>query len=258
MTNDMIVFAQLKADITAYVAPTKAMKVTDFKSSQSVIDATKSLIAYKKQVETTRKTLVDPFNARVKAINAYAKEISEPLEQAESYLRQQLIAFETEMEKQRQAEQRRMEDERRAREQEEMEKAAAALAAIEEKSDLSQEADSVFGGDPESQAVVEAEKETMIAQIEVDRKVREGEYKSQVWELNQNKIKNSSKVWKCELIDINLVPKEFLIRELNEAAVKAAARGGVTEIPGVRVYQETSLRICSKTYVPQTAIENEG
>lgn len=48
--------------------------------------------------------------------------------------------------------------------------------------------------------------------------------------------------WKGEVVDIDKVPRQYLM--VNQAAVDAAIKGGVREIPGVRIFEDlqTSIR----------------
>lgn len=47
--------------------------------------------------------------------------------------------------------------------------------------------------------------------------------------------------WTYEVTDINAVPRELLM--VNDAAVKAAIKGGARELAGLRIYQETTLSV---------------
>jgi hypothetical protein len=49
------------------------------------------------------------------------------------------------------------------------------------------------------------------------------------------------KIWKHELVDLSLVPVEYLA--LDSAKVTQAIRDGKREIPGIRIYQDTSIAI---------------
>lgn len=254
MTNDLHVFTQLKADISQFVAPAMGIKVTDFSSAAQAIEAAKTIKMFQKQIEGKRKELTDPLEARKKSIISYAKEIAQPLDSAEIYIKSQIVAFELEQEKIRMAKQRALDEEKRQKEAEQKAVAEAALAELEAKKDLAQDAASVFGEDPVGQPDLKMEEETLLAQIEIDKKVLDIEHTGKSWENDRHGVKNARKTWDCELIDINLVPLEFQIRTLNSAAVKAAARNGVVNIPGVRIFQNTTIAIGANTYIPREYI----
>jgi hypothetical protein len=61
-------------------------------------------------------------------------------------------------------------------------------------------------------------------------------------------VGSTAGIWKVEITDINLVPRQYLQpnRAVIEAAMKSSRiKGGAptVNIPGVRFYQEQSLRI---------------
>lgn len=274
MSQDLTPFDKLKADITLFVAPTLKIQVSDFKTSQGAIDAGKQVKEYISHVEGKRKEMVGPLNDQVKLINGYAKSIQEPLLHAEAHIKTQLQRFAIEQEKVQQEEIRKAEEARREAEkraEEERQRIAEELAAKRQAELEALQADdqvaSLFGcesDEPLEDRSAEIEQEAERARLEAEARfereklVRDAEFKEQTWDINQARIKNTKKAWKCEAVDLSLVPKEFLIIQLNSQAVLAAARGGVKEIPGVRIWQETQIALGSKTYVPMAALESEG
>lgn len=48
-------------------------------------------------------------------------------------------------------------------------------------------------------------------------------------------------VWTFEVVDINAVPREYLV--LDETAVRRAIQAGIREIPGLKIYQKPLLYI---------------
>lgn len=263
MMTDLELFDKLKADITLFVAPTLDLTVQDPGSSTEAIEVAKRVKAFIKQVDDKRKELVGPLNERVKLINDYAKTIMAPLQEAESHVKSELNAYAAKQEEIRQAELRRLDEERRERErklQEERERAEAELMAKQvEEAELAAEANAFFGTGETPVAEVNAQidekltREWAEKQAELDRQamMAQVEHKQKVYDASLDQIRNTRKTWKCELVDINAVPKEFLIMQLNTAMVLAAARAGRTDIPGVRLYQEVSVAIGSKTYMPK-------
>lgn len=261
MSKELSQFDQLKADITVFVSPVSQIAVKDALSGQKAIEAAKTIKGFLNKLEGKRKELVSPLNDQVKLINSYAKDIEAPLLNAERHIKGQLIAFEEGQEKIRQQrlreeEQKRKEIEAKAlAEQERVRlefeaKRAVALAAVEDKS----EAAELFGthDDGDRKAVEdqlareEAERQ---AQFEREAKVRAADASARAWDINATRLKNAKKSWKCEATDLSKVPREFLVITLNTAAVLAAARGGTTEIPGVRIWQETGLAIGAHTHL---------
>jgi len=253
MSGSIVEFDSLKSDISIFLSPVKTITVSDFKSAQSAIEAAKQVKGFIKRVETVQKLLVEPLNIQVKTINAFAKDIKQPLLDAESFIKARLVAFEIEQEKIRESEKKKLEESRKIAESELLAKQEAARLALLENIKEDKEVSDIFGAGPE--AVPSEEK---IA--EFDQKAAEallvtkGHFEAKNWEINQMGVKNSRKTWKCELTDIESVPKEYLIKQLNSQAVLAMARAGVTNIPGVRIWQETTVAIGDHTYIPRKAL----
>jgi hypothetical protein len=220
--------------------------VTDFSSGDLAIEAAKAVKSLQKRVEAKRRELVAPLNDRVKEINDYAKEIALPLEKAETYLKQELAAFEIEQAKIRLAAREKAEKERREREAELLAKQEAERAALEEAIAYDSEVAELFGTEPDATPVDQKAKDLEQKQLEERARAAQAA-KDREYEIKQQGIKNARKTWKCEVVDISLVPKEFLIVTLNQSAVLAAARGGMTNIPGVKLWQETSVAIGANT-----------
>lgn len=269
MSKDLAQFDSLKADITLFVAPVTGLKVTDFKSGADAIEAGKQIKSLMKQVEDKRKGLVGPLNDQVKMINDYAKNIRDPLERAEAHVKVELNRFAQEQEKIRQEELRRAEEDRLAQERKAEEERQRIAAEIEAKKqaqldnlrESQDEASALFGSsglpnEDQERAVEEAaEREKVEAEAVLEREavIRNAQAKATEWDVNQNRIKNTAKRWKVEVVDISLVPKEFLIITLNEKMALAAARGGNKNIPGLKFSQEVSVSIGS-AYVPRRVL----
>lgn len=49
--------------------------------------------------------------------------------------------------------------------------------------------------------------------------------------------------WKFEVQNVDLIPDEFVVREVNGAEVKKAIAEGVREIPGLRIYNDAHLAV---------------
>ncbi len=244
MTQEVSAFDQLKADIAQAAAPLAEIRVTDMATAQIAINAGLQVKDYIKKVEKVRKALTDPLLQRQRDIKAYADGIVAPLVEAEARIKRQLADFEIAQEKVRREAQRIADEERRRKESE--------LAARQEQERIEQEkAIALFGGSEEEHTAME---EKQIAE-QADLK---NEVDHRAHAIAQQGVKNVRKIWKCELVDIDLVPKEFVIRTLNDKAILALAREGMVEIPGVKLWQETSVALGRNTYIPREALEVDG
>jgi len=237
MTKDIKEFDVLSAEIAALVEPTKLIKVIDFNTCNYAIEAGKSVKAFLKKIETKRKELVEPLNEQVKAINSYAKQISSPIESAESHIKKEVIAFENEQQQIRYDLRIKLETEQRAKE-------IALQAELSEAVSKPVDCDDIFG-------IQELE----VEKIKVDQKILHHEIKAKEYDIKQIGVRNARKIWKCELIDIKKVPDQFRIVTLNEKAVLAVAREGQVEIPGVKVWQETTIAFGANTYIPRESLD---
>lgn len=259
MSTELKVFDSLKTDISAFVAPLTQIKVTDRNSGNQVIEALKTVKVYLKKIEEARKAIVSPLNAKVKEVNAYASDIENPLLNVERIAKAQLVAFEEIQERTRQEEHRKAQERMReiqAKADAERVIQEAALAQKQREEGVELDAADLFGSDEGSDLEVDrkelearqaAEKALHDARLAEEARNREMDAKIRADEIENTRLRNTKKVWKCEAVDLALVPREFLKIELNSAAVLAAARGGVTSVPGVKLWQESQIAIGAHT-----------
>ena len=259
--SNLKVFDQLVSDITKFVAPIKFLAVKDPESSQQGIVAAQTIKKYLNAVEDKRKELVGPLNEQVKAINAYCKDITAPLTNADAYVRTQLNEFAAEQEKIRRAEEQRIESERREAERMlalERQKTEDELRAkLEAESEAKAKSASMFGSDDgdiekvnaEIIAAQDAEWAKKQEELAVKEATRLNEFKARQFDARQMNIKNTRAVLKVRVLDLNAIPKEFLIITPNEKALVAAGKAGV-KIPGVEFYEDISVAIGRTTRMP--------
>ena len=262
--NDLKVFDALSADITLFVAPTKNIRVTDPVSSQAAIEVARNIKGFISMVEGKRKELVGPLNAQVKAINDYCKQLTAPLNDADTHVRGQLNVFATQQEVIRRAEEARIEAERVAAERLAHEERARAEEELrmkqESEAEQHAEAASLFGsegGDIEkanAEINEKQEREWAEKKAELDREaaLRANAFKQQQHDADQNQIKNTRATMKVRVLDVTLIPKEFLTITVNEKALLAVGKAGV-KIAGVEFYEEFAVAIGSTTRMPKLA-----
>lgn len=258
-TQDLTQFNELKAEITDLVAPGKAITVTDFPSAARAAEAAKQVKALAKKVEERRKALTDPLLQQQRKIKQYADEISAPLDEVETHLKAQLRAFEIEQEKIRAEERRKAEEEARRKEAELRAKQEADRAEHEANLARQAKAASAFGDDDEEPTqTLEAQHDEFEAKQMAEQAALKNETAEREWNIKQQGVKGAVKDWKVDIIDINLVPIQYLKREVMVSLVKQAARNGVTDFPGLRVYQDISISIGANTYIPREALGVKG
>ncbi len=252
--NELKQFDKLSADITVFVAPALKIQVADQDSSQSAINVVSDIKGYLNAVEKKRKELVGPLNEQVKLINDYCKQITAPLNNADTHVRGQINAFAT-----KQLEIKRIEEARLKKEQEEAERIAKEErdrieAELIAKQDAEAEAhvDSVTLFGAENGDVDEAHKEIEAkqdqewaekqAELQREEAIRKAEFQQRQFDVGLTKVKNTRVKLECKVVDLALVPKEFLIITVNEKAAIAAAEAGV-KIAGLEFTEKVSVAI---------------
>lgn len=93
----------------------------------------------------------------------------------------------------------------------------------------------------EEQAKLEAEalaKAKAEGKSEVEVAIVNEEVKTQRGDVATTTVK---KVWKAEIMDETLVPREYLV--VDQVAINKAVRDGVRSIPGVKIYQDEQISI---------------
>lgn len=241
--NDLQKFEPLQAEISQFVAPALQIVVTDFGSSADAIETAKVIKTIQKKVTEVRRSLVDPLNEEVKKINAYAAELMRPLNQVEDHVRYQLNAFAGKQEEIRKSELRRLEEERRQAERELREKQEAERLAMKAGAEL-------FGLSEENEREIEEKQR-------VESAILDAKNKQAIWDAKQFQVKNTRTLKKVKIVNLDLVPKEFLIIEVNTKAALAAMKAGV-KISGLELEDEVSVAIGEKTRVPLAALEERG
>lgn len=262
MSQELKQFDSLAADITLFVAPTLGITVTDDASGEKAIETVKAIKEYTNRVEATRTSLVGPLNKTVKTINDYAKQIAEPLARADAHIRTQLNAYAAKKEAERQKALREAEEKRRAEEEAarlERQRAEAELQAkLEAEAQAHVDAVTLFGaegGDVETanaELNERLEREAAEKQAELDREAAllKAKHEQERFDANQKAIKGTRKTLCVRVLDLSLVPKEFLIVQLNEKAALAAGKAGV-KIPGLEFFEEVSVAIGATTRIPR-------
>lgn len=164
------------------------------------------------KIEEARTRITKPMNEALRQVNAQAKEASAPLIDAEAKIKRAMIAYSEEQERIRREEQRKAEEEARRQREKLEQQAAKALASgkVEKAEQLEQRAATVVA--PVIQR--EAPKVTGVSTREV---------------------------WKFEVTDPALVPREYLTIDEKKIGAIVRAMKGDTNIPGVRVWADKSL-----------------
>lgn len=211
----------LSEEIVQMIAPARALKVTDPASCKSAVDAGKQIATLRKKFEEKRKELVKPLNDTVDETNAYVKSLVAPLLVTEEHLKGEVKLFQAKIAAEQAAERQRLADLKAEADR----KAREAAASLE-------------GPSADPVAFAQAHLQNVQLQAQIDRETKV---------LDQTKLKGARKVWKFEVLDPAIVPREFLM--VDEKAIRAAIAEGARTIPGVNIFQDTSISFNSRTSI---------
>jgi len=179
-------------------------------NADNVKDATNDLsmmAKLKKAVEEKRKEYTDPLNEHVKSINNAFKLLTDPLAEADRITRQKVLAYNAEIERQRQ------EAEAIEREKMELAKREATLKNGEITVDLT----------PVDKP--EATPDRVRAEVGMTSKMM---------------------VSKWEVINLSIVPDEYKMIDATKVGNVVRASKGSIIIPGIRIWQEPTLRVSTQ------------
>ncbi|MDD5458890.1 MAG: hypothetical protein PHF37_05830 [Phycisphaerae bacterium] len=163
------------------------------KDSDSETEAYQVLTQIKKHIdgiEAKRTAITKPLNASLKEVNALFKQLTKPLTQADTIIRDKILSFRQVREEQAQARQQKLLE----KAQNEPDEAKA--------EQLQMKAEAVLANVGDSQ---------------------------------------TTKRWTFDLVDIAKVPVQYL--DIDNGAIREAIRQGERDIPGLKIYQEESVRV---------------
>nr|WP_320131966.1 hypothetical protein [uncultured Holophaga sp.] len=243
----------LKSETSTLLEQARSVRVTtpdEYRTAGLFFSSIKAKI---KEVDVERRKRVDPLNQTVKIINADYKGISEQLEQVLKVIEAPMLAFKREEERQRreaeeaarrererleaEARQRAREEERRLEEirqreaeaRKDAEQATNPVAAF-----LAQE--KAAAADREAQAAVENVKDAYREAATVDQVV------PVIAPVKATAAGTSfRKAWKAEVVDADLIPREYLIPDLQLLGQIAREQKELASIPGVRFFAVESI-----------------
>lgn len=208
---DLTKFEPLRTELNTIGEKCKNIIINDEGTLSYGKELAKEAKSVSDKIETIRTELVKPLNEEVKSINNYAKELTLPLTNGIALIRNRILSYENEKEKIRIAEEQRIRTE----------KLIAEMKRKEEEDKLKQENSEI--------------------KIPVIATTEERELHQELKEVEKSKSKDIRKVWTYRVVNLNLVPREYLM--LNESAVKEAIKNGNYHISGLEIFQETKLNL---------------
>ena len=260
--NGLEVLASVKKQIDMLADQCRNVVISDAQSLERAKSLAKQAKLIENYIEDKRKELTKPILDRKKAIDDLAKSLTKELTEAVKHIREQILFYEQEQERKRLEELRRLEEERRRKEEEirkaeeERRRKEEELRRLEEERRRQEENLRKAKEEEERKR-----KEEELRRLEEERRRKEEELKRMQMEGNieqiehieklaeietkaaelSEKSKNLREVWTFEVVDISLVPREYLV--LDETAVRRAIQNGVREIPGLKIFKKAQLVI---------------
>lgn len=205
--------------IKALIGAADRAVATDEDTAGKCGELVKQIRAATKVVEDAHTTIKAPYLAAGRAIDAAKNELVTPLDAAKRQVEAKQTQFLREQEAIRQAELRRQREAEEARRRAEAERLAAERAAQQ--------------ADDEAAPIVAEPVFSPPPAPEPERAIIRGDYGAAV---------SGTKVWLCQVEDYEVafiaVANNSKVREAIDTAIKAMVRGGVHEIPGVRIWAD--------------------
>lgn len=236
-----VVVAQPKAYATSnIVEEANAMIVDSAFMFEECGEQLKLLTTMDREIEEQRKELVKPINESKEKIQAFFKKHSDPVQKAIAILKGKYSAYAQE--------QKRIADEeqRKANAEAEAERARLAAQAVK----ATQEAAAIIEDQQTTGIVTE---EQAVKLVEVENKALELQTQAAmtvapVLRSAPAKVAgiSSRENWKFEVIDLSLVPREYLMIDEKKVSGVVKAMKAETKIAGIRAYPEAVLATRTK------------
>ena len=230
-------------DLSVGLARIPEGDVTDDTES-TITDFAKQVSIALKDAEALRKELKAPITAQGKALDDLFKTWTEPAKTMLEGLKQRLARYRSEKEARIRAEQAEREKAQREEEQRQAEEAARLEAQAREQAQAAESEGERQAAAATFQQAEQARQAAAHAGSAADDAAKDraapvhakGDYGS---------VGHARKQTTFEITDEGLIPAvalwPFIDLPCKEKAVRAAIKAGVTEIPGVRIYQKESI-----------------
>ena len=210
---------ELEKRISTSLETAREMLIKDQDSLTVANGFLQGLKAIQKQVDTVFNPIIDAAHKAHKEALKQKKEIEEPLNKAESLIKSKIIVYMSEQRRIQQEQEearRKAEEERKRLEEEALRKAQEAEQG---------------GNDEEAEKILEAaanQENNLKPLPEIQAKVE-----TSGLSMREN--------WTFEIIDENLIPRNFMIPDRVKIGKFVRVMKGKTEIPGVRAYNDPTL-----------------
>lgn len=203
----------------AIVKEANALAIKSAKDEELAYDGLQKIKKVLKTIEIKRKEITQPLNASLKAANNLFKTLSSPFNEADTTVRQKIMAFREEEER------KAREEEEQLRKKEEEARRQARLSQHEAKKSETEQDEEEW-----EESAEEWEKEA--------EKVEEQRLSTRPM---TSKETSTFRRWTWKIVDETKIPDEYW--RLDSAAINTAVRDGERCIPGIEIYQEEKVRV---------------
>lgn len=186
----------------------KNLQVTNQHTAQQAVEVLAAAKRAKTTMETARKMFVGPLDKHVKSINGWFKSKLAPVTEADAITRKKLGEYQAQQEKiaPEEAERQRKEQEEAYRKQ---------LAEAKER-----------GESPAPVAIIEEESSPRAATFST-----------------HGMAKTRSLGWTYEVTSLEQLDPAFKMEVPNDSLIKEAIEAGAREIPGLRIFEKTTIAV---------------
>lgn len=242
---------------TLLVGARKVTSITDDLDLEVAADSARTLKSMAKETEASRKRVKEPVLALAKAVDTVAAEFIAPVSSELTRIERLMSDYHSEQRRQaaeaeaaRQRELARIESERLKAERDASHAELVRLAA--EEADRKAAERELLGQQVKQSelAIIEGQKAKAAAdaealRIQQEKLARAAQAAASVPAVAPTRTAGmvTRKVWDFEVLDIWKVPRDFVRIEPNREAILDALRRGVTDIPGLRCWQETKTGV---------------
>jgi hypothetical protein len=250
--TDLQQFSELQAQLTVFLAPITAMKITNLEESAAATKSFRDIRSWSKKCEDKLKEINAPHKAQIEKNKAFVEQVMAPLLAAQNNITIQQVALEKKLELERKAlyqaeqeAQRKRDDEARAQIKAQQEAAAAKARAIQEEAEMEQmflkpdDAEEAKAKASAEVEVVMAEANAESSRIAFESVQSHRDVKTQI---KQVKVAGTRRTWKFDIVDESQIPEEYKMKVVDEKKIKAAVTHmDLRILPGVRIYEDIGI-----------------
>jgi hypothetical protein len=205
---------QLAVDTKEMAARYSDFPIVDGKDCERGAEVLKEVKAYKNKLEEKRFEMTRPLDQAKKSIMEFFRQPMDALDTLERNIKSRIISYQQEERRKADIAQKKLQAAADAKAKELRDKAAAEAAK---------------GNTAKAAQLMDkaAEKEVAVPVVAADIPKVAGVFTKQVW--------------KYQIIDVNAIPREYMIPDEKKIGAMARASKGTLQIPGVKIYPEDSL-----------------